>query len=94
MNHDSGFIFPPDDPRRDGVASRVASQKQIGERRDHAPGPGVVLRPLAGPAAYARTGAVFIHGKGGANLANAGVARAYWGEDMLRASTKNWSCPT
>lgn len=44
-------------------------------------------------AAHARSGAVFIHGKGGADLANASVARAYWGEDMLRASTKNWSVP-
>jgi hypothetical protein len=44
-------------------------------------------------AAQARSGAVFIHGKGGADLANASVARAYWGEDMLRASTKNWSVP-
>src|SRR5262245_14936420 len=45
------------------------------------------------PAAYARSGAVFIHGKGGANLASESVARAYWGEDMLRASTKNWAVP-
>jgi hypothetical protein len=44
-------------------------------------------------AAQARSGAVFIHGKGGADLANASVARAYWGEDMLRSSTKNWSVP-
>ena len=44
-------------------------------------------------AAHARSGAVFIHGKGGANLATESVARAYWGEDMLRASTKNWTVP-
>ena len=41
-------------------------------------------------AAHARSGAVFIHGKGGTSLASESVARAYWGEDMLRASTRNW----
>src|SRR4030095_5454223 len=50
----------------------------------------VLWAPVLTPA---RAGAVFIHGKGGADLANASVARAYWGEDMLRASTKNWSVP-
>ena len=36
----------------------------------------------------AKTGVVFIHGKGSADLAQPSVARAYWGEDMIRATTK------
>lgn len=45
------------------------------------------------PSAIARSGAVFVHGKGSSSLADASVARAYWGEDMIRASTKNYSVP-
>ena len=44
-------------------------------------------------AVHAKTGVVFIHGKGGANLAQASVARAYWGEDMIRATTKGFTIP-
>jgi hypothetical protein len=43
--------------------------------------------------AQAKTGVVFIHGKGGATLAQPSVARAYWGEDMLRATTKGFTIP-
>ncbi|HEY7409277.1 MAG TPA: hypothetical protein VII13_00965 [Vicinamibacteria bacterium] len=50
------------------------------------------LLGLAAPA-WARTGVVFIHGKGGANLASPSVARAYWGEDMIRATTRNYTVP-
>ena len=42
---------------------------------------------------HAKTGVVFIHGKGGSNLAQASVARAYWGEDMIRATTKGFTIP-
>ncbi|HVE70815.1 MAG TPA: hypothetical protein VNI54_05550 [Thermoanaerobaculia bacterium] len=42
---------------------------------------------------FAKTGVVFIHGKGGANLAQSSVARAYWGEDMIRATTKGYVVP-
>lgn len=41
----------------------------------------------------AKTGVVLIHGKGGADLANASVARAYWGEDMIRAVTHDYQVP-
>lgn len=41
----------------------------------------------------AKTGVVFIHGKGGSNLAQYSVARAYWGEDMIRATTKGYVVP-
>src|SRR6187549_3499987 len=44
-------------------------------------------------AAHAKTGVVFIHGKGGTTLAQASVARAYWGEDMIRATTKGFTIP-
>jgi hypothetical protein len=42
---------------------------------------------------FAKTGVVFIHGKGGTNLASQSVARAYWGEDMIRATTKGFTIP-
>jgi hypothetical protein len=42
---------------------------------------------------YAKTGVVFIHGKGGTDLATPSVARAYWGEDMIRATTKGFTIP-
>src|SRR3954452_3885827 len=48
---------------------------------------------LAAPVAFAKTGVVFIHGKGGADLAQPSVARAYWGEDMIRATTKGFTIP-
>ena len=41
----------------------------------------------------AKTGVVFIHGKGSADLAQPSVARAYWGEDMIRATTKGFTVP-
>jgi hypothetical protein len=44
-------------------------------------------------AAQAKTGVVFIHGKGGTDLATPSVARAYWGEDMIRATTKGFTIP-
>jgi hypothetical protein len=48
---------------------------------------------LSAAAAQAKTGVVFIHGKGGTDLANPTVARAYWGEDMIRATTKGFTIP-
>ena len=48
---------------------------------------------LAAVAAQAKTGVVFIHGKGGTDLASASVARAYWTDDMIRATTKNYTIP-
>jgi hypothetical protein len=56
---------------------------------------GMVAVALGGLAAtaQARPGMVLIHGKGGANLADAAVARAYWGEDMIRASSKGYTVP-
>src|SRR6476620_9221664 len=49
---------------------------------------------LTAPAAFAKTGVVFIHGKGGSNLADAATARAYWTEDMIRATTKGYVIPS
>lgn len=51
-----------------------------------------VLLLAAAPAA-ARTGVVFVHGKGGADLANQSTANAYWGTDMIRATTKGYAIP-
>jgi hypothetical protein len=48
---------------------------------------------LGSVSAFARTGVVFIHGKGGSDLATPSVARAYWGEDMIRATTKGFTIP-
>ena len=48
---------------------------------------------LLGVSAEAKTGVVFIHGKGGTSLATPSVARAYWGEDMIRATTKGFTIP-
>ena len=48
---------------------------------------------LSVPSAEARSGAVFIHGAGSNFLNDAAGARAYWTEDMLRASTRNWTVP-
>src|ERR1044071_2896684 len=53
----------------------------------------LVLALILAAAAHAKTGVVFIHGKGGADLANPSVARAYWGEDMIRATTKGFAIP-
>jgi pimeloyl-ACP methyl ester carboxylesterase len=48
---------------------------------------------LCAAAAQAKTGVVFIHGKGSASLADASVARAYWTDDMIRATTKGYVVP-
>ena len=48
---------------------------------------------IATTSAEAATGVVFIHGKGGTDLANPAVARAYWTEDMIRATTKGYAIP-
>jgi len=48
---------------------------------------------LSVSSAEARSGAVFIHGAGSNFLNDANGARAYWTEDMLRASTRNWAVP-
>jgi pimeloyl-ACP methyl ester carboxylesterase len=53
----------------------------------------VAVAVLFSSAVHAKTGVVFIHGKGGSNLAQASVARAYWGEDMIRATTKGFTIP-
>jgi triacylglycerol esterase/lipase EstA (alpha/beta hydrolase family) len=53
----------------------------------------VAVAVLFSTALHAKTGVVFIHGKGGASLAQASVARAYWGEDMIRATTKGFTIP-
>jgi hypothetical protein len=53
----------------------------------------VALAILFTSALHAKTGVVFIHGKGGTSLAQASVARAYWGEDMIRATTKGFTIP-
>src|SRR6185503_19663712 len=47
---------------------------------------------LAAPAA-AVTGVAFVHGKGGADLANQTVANAYWTTDMIKVATKNYVVP-
>jgi len=44
--------------------------------------------------ADAKTGVVFIHGKGGASLADAATARAYWTEDMISTTTKGNTIPS
>jgi len=53
----------------------------------------VLAQLLVAAAAHAKTGVVFVHGKGGTDLASPRVARAYWGEDMLSASTKGFTVP-
>ena len=45
-------------------------------------------------AAEAKTGVVFIHGKGGADLANASTAIAYWTPAMISATTKGNTIPS
>jgi hypothetical protein len=47
---------------------------------------------LAAPAAAAR-GVAFVHGKGGADLANATAAWNYWSTDMIRTATKSYTVP-
>jgi triacylglycerol esterase/lipase EstA (alpha/beta hydrolase family) len=44
--------------------------------------------------AQARTGVVFVHGKGNADLQNTSVARAYWTEAMISATTKGNTIPS
>jgi hypothetical protein len=53
----------------------------------------VLLAASFAPPAEARSGAVFVHGAGSNFLNDVGGARAYWTEDMLRASTRNWTVP-
>jgi len=53
----------------------------------------VVALLLSAAIAEAKTGVVFIHGKGGTDLANPSVARAYWTDDMIRATTKGYTLP-
>src|SRR5215212_4065024 len=53
----------------------------------------LVLALFATTSLLAKTGVVFIHGKGSADLAQPSVARAYWGEDMIRATTKGFVVP-
>lgn len=53
----------------------------------------VLLLCLGALSLEAKTGVVFIHGKGGTDLATPSVARAYWGEDMIRATTKGFTIP-
>lgn len=43
--------------------------------------------------AYSATGVAFVHGKGGTDLANYSTAYAYWGADMLKASTNSYKVP-
>lgn len=52
-----------------------------------------ILFFLVAAGAEAAVGVAFIHGKGGANLADAATARAYWTDDMIRATTKNYTVP-
>src|SRR5688572_10642571 len=47
---------------------------------------------LAAPAS-AVAGVAFVHGKGGADLANQSVANAYWTTDMIKVATKNYAVP-
>jgi len=53
----------------------------------------VLLSLALAPALHARTGVVFVHGKGGSNLSSESVARAYWTDDMIRATTKGYAVP-
>ncbi len=53
----------------------------------------VVLHLLVIVSAEARTGVVFIHGKGSADLANPSVARAYWTDAMISATTRGYTIP-
>jgi hypothetical protein len=48
---------------------------------------------LTAVVAEAKTGVVFIHGKGGTDLASPSVARAYWTDDMIRTTTKSYTIP-
>src|SRR5262245_51969360 len=48
---------------------------------------------VGGAPLYAATGIAFVHGKGGADLANPSVARAYCGDDMLPATTRGFTIP-
>ncbi len=43
--------------------------------------------------ADALTGVAFVHGKGGADLANQTVANGYWTADMIKTTTKNYTVP-
>lgn len=52
-----------------------------------------VVLSLAALPASALTGVAFVHGKGGADLANPTVAWNYWTTDMIRTTTKNYTVP-
>ncbi|MEW6364200.1 MAG: hypothetical protein AB1714_06130 [Acidobacteriota bacterium] len=49
---------------------------------------------VSGSPLLAKTGVVFVHGKGGSNLAQTSVARAYWTESMISATTKGNTIPS
>ena len=53
----------------------------------------VALALLLPFVARAATGVAFVHGKGGAELADANVAWNYWTTDMIRTSTKGYAIP-
>lgn len=57
-------------------------------------GLGLVLVMLVSTNSPAKTGVVFIHGKGGSELAQQSVARAYWTESMISATTKGNTIPS
>ncbi len=56
-------------------------------------GAALALTMALASTAEAKTGVVFVHGKGGADLANESVVRAYWTEDMIKTTTKNYAIP-
>lgn len=49
---------------------------------------------LVASSLWAKTGVVLVHGKGGADLANASTALAYWTSPMVAAVTKNYAVPS
>ena len=53
-----------------------------------------ILWLVLASAAEAKTGVVFVHGKGGTNMQNTSVARAYWTESMISATTKGNTIPS
>jgi hypothetical protein len=53
-----------------------------------------ILWLVLASAAEAKTGVVFVHGKGGADLQNTSVARAYWTESMISATTRGNTIPS
>ncbi len=49
---------------------------------------------LVASSLWAKTGVALVHGKGGADLANASTALAYWTSPMIAAVTKNYAVPS